>query len=367
MAQERYSASPSHSASSKASGVFSTVRDLVNGASTRPSDQAPMETALDTVCPANHRSLQPFSPISAPRLCVVSPSPRRLAKFTRAKPSWRPPLVLQERDLSILQLTADYRLLSTPQYLFLFPESRKALYRRLQLLFHHGYLDRLRGDPSAPMVYALGNRGAEALVERGYLEDAKDWRKKNLDLRDRYIAHQAMINDFRIALVLATRERPDVRLLYFQREGLGLRDRVTVTFEARRQVLPINPDGFFGLQFPDLPEGRNRSFFFLEADRSTMTRERFLPKLLGYWEWFCQGGHARKLGIRTFRVLTLSRSEERMASLLRATAQSEHLQAALPRVWFTSEKRLTPAHPASIFSPIWESPDRSGNRQTILP
>jgi len=28
---------------------------------------------------------------------------------------------------------------------------------------------------------------------------------------------------------------------------------------------------------------------------------------------------------------------------------------------------LTPANPASIFDAIWESPDRSGNRQTILP
>lgn len=88
-----------------------------------------------------------------------------------------------------------------------------------------------------------------------------------------------MIVNFRIALTLAARARWDVRLLFFEREGLALRDRVRASPNGRTRTFPINPDGFFGLQFPDRPEGRNRAFFFLEADRSTMTRERFLQLL----------------------------------------------------------------------------------------
>ena len=80
----------------------------------------------------------------------------------------------------------------------------------------------------------------------------------------------------------------------------------------------MKPDGFFGLQFPWLPDGRNRAFFFLEADRSTMPRERFLKKLLAYWDRFCRGGHSETLGIKRFRVLTVTKSEERLASLLGA-------------------------------------------------
>jgi hypothetical protein len=217
------------------------------------------------------------------------------------------------------------------------------------------------------MVYALGRRGAEVLVERGLLKDIGDWRKKNQGLQDRYIAHQIMVTNFRIELSLATRERSDVRLLFFHREGLALRDRVTVAGNGRWRSLPINPDGFFGLQFPELPEGRNRAFFFLEADRSTMTRKRFLQKLVGYWEWFRQGGHTRKHGIRAFRVLTVTKSEERMAGLLQAAAEVRELREGLRLFWFTSERRLAPERPASLFEPIWETPNQPGTPQSILP
>jgi hypothetical protein len=217
------------------------------------------------------------------------------------------------------------------------------------------------------MVYALGSRGAEVLVEQGYLKDVGDWRKKNQSLQDRYIAHQTMITNFRIALTLAARGRPDVRLLFFKPEGLALRDRVTVGHNGRREAIPINPDGFFALQFPALPEGRNRTFFFLEADRSTMTRERFLQKLIGYWEWFSQGGHTRKHGIRAFRVLTVTRSEERMNSLLQAAAGPKELQEGLRLFWFVSERGLTLERPASTFEPIWKTADQREVLQSILP
>jgi hypothetical protein len=135
----------------------------------------------------------------------------------------------------------------------------------------------------------------------------------------------------------------------------------------RRQVLPINPDGFFGLQFPKLPEGRNRAFFFLEADRSTMTRERFLQKLLGYREWFSQGGHTKKLGIKSFRVLTVTKSEERLKTLLAGPASANLFREAWRIFWFTSEKRCASERPASVFEPIWETPDQPSRPQSLLP
>jgi hypothetical protein len=225
----------------------------------------------------------------------------------------------------------------------------------------------LNGDPTKPTVYALGTRGADVLVERGYLDDIGDWWKKNQSLQDRYIAHQAMITNFRIALTLATRERPDVRLLFFKSEGLALRDRVTVATDGRSETIPINPDGFFGLQFPQLPEGRNRAFFFLEADRSTTTQQRFLQKLRGYWEWFSQGGHTRKHGIRAFRVLTVTKSEKRAGSLIQAAAKVHKIREGLRLFWFTSEKRFIPQRSVSTFEPIWETPDGRGGSQGILP
>lgn len=81
------------------------------------------DTGSDTVSIRTPIQMRGLRTISAPRQDFGSLLPRRLPKFTRAKSSWRPPLVLQKRDLALLQVVADYRLLSTPQYLLLFPDS----------------------------------------------------------------------------------------------------------------------------------------------------------------------------------------------------------------------------------------------------
>jgi DNA-binding IclR family transcriptional regulator len=78
-------------------------------------------------------------------------------------------MVLTPRDLEILRAVHRHRLLRSTHLVALLGGSRQTTLRRLQLLFHHGYLDRLpiqldwyaRG--SEPLVYALGKRGAEVL------------------------------------------------------------------------------------------------------------------------------------------------------------------------------------------------------------
>jgi len=239
----------------------------------------------------------------------------------------------------LLRTAHEYRLISTPQFLRLFSdESRDGIYRRLQKLFHAGYLDRLGNSPNAPLVYALGRRGAEVLEVT---------RRK--DVGDRYLLHQLMIGDFRIALTVAARQRG-----------------ILLMWHTIAQDLPIKPDGFFSLQFPDLPDGRNRAHFFLEADRSTMPRERFVEKLAAYVRWRAGGGHTERLGIKSFRVVTVTKSEERVASLVAATCTAEALRAALPTFWFTSEKRLSAGGSASVFATVWRISGGEASR-SILP
>src|SRR5438034_1943342 len=107
-----------------------------------------------------------------------------------------------------------------------------------------------------------------------------------------------MIGDFRSAVTLAA----DV-------------SGIETTWRRFPDNQPVRPDGFFGLRFPTLPEGRNRAFFCLEADRSTMSRERFLAKLNAYQRWHAAGGHTASLAIKSFRVLTVTKSVERLRSL----------------------------------------------------
>src|SRR5262245_45679405 len=84
-----------------------------------PSSSA--ETPTDTVSGAKSSSVLTDRRSPFPRLHFVPTPSRRLPKFTRAKPSWRPHLVLQERDLEFLKAIDEHRLLSTPRILTLFP------------------------------------------------------------------------------------------------------------------------------------------------------------------------------------------------------------------------------------------------------
>src|SRR6185295_11778077 len=82
-------------------------------------------------------------------------------------------IVLTPRDLEILRAVHRHRLLRSTHLVALAGGSKQATLRRLQLLFHHGFLDRppmqldWYAQGSEPLVYALGHRGAELLEARG--------------------------------------------------------------------------------------------------------------------------------------------------------------------------------------------------------
>jgi hypothetical protein len=237
--------------------------------------------------------------------------------------------------MDLLRAVHNCRFISTVQLLALFEsESRDGIYERLKRLFHHAYLNRIGDNPNAPLIYSLAARGAEAL----------DVAVRN-EVGDRYLLHQLMITECRVRLASAAR-RAGIEVLWRQ-----------VPRES-----PVQPDCFFGLRFPDRPEGANRAFFFLEADRSTMPRGRFIEKLLAYERWSKAGAHTAALGIRSFRILTVTKSPERFESLLGMTARDDRLHALRPRCWFTPMARI-----GAIFDPIWQSAAEPDNLKTILP
>lgn len=89
--------------------------------------------------------------------------------------------------------------------------------------------------------------------------------------------------------------------------------------------LGVAPDRVFGLRFEDEPEGSNRAFFFLEADRASMPVARrglrqtsVARKFLAYAETWRQGLHTAHFGIKRFRVLTVTTAPERARHLLAA-------------------------------------------------
>jgi hypothetical protein len=204
----------------------------------------------------------------------------RLPRFRRASGDIDA-MHLTARDLEIVRNVARHRFLRSTHIVSLLDESPQQVLRRLQLLFHHGYLDRPRAQlsyfhegGSQAIVYGLGNRGAEALVAAEELERQKvDWTAKNREAKGLYIGHTLAVADVMVAMELACRATGRIRLL--REEELAGRIKLADPFRWTVQVqgnrLGIVPDRVFGLE--DLAQG-SRCFYFLEADRATMPAVR---------------------------------------------------------------------------------------------
>jgi len=283
---------------------------------------------------------------------------KRTPRFKR-EPQQVGGLRLQERDIEIIKLVHDFRFLNSHQIELLVNTSEKAILRRLQKLFHHGFLDRppaqivypLKGTQK--MVYALGDRGAELLAEKFGVDIAKiRWGEKNKEVKDRHIQHTLMISDFRVCLELALRNLPDANLLFWKRENpKELKDYVYIKdLRGGKVKASVVPDGFFGIQDP-----KGKMYFFLEADQSTMTNARFLKKMRAYWNWWKEGRHTKRFGIKAFRVLTITKTEKRKENLRQTTKKADDRQVGSYMFWFTSEENYSIQRPESILEPIWQT------------
>ena len=282
-------------------------------------------------------------------------SQTRLPRFRRASADIGA-MHLTARDLEIVRNVARHRFLRSTHIVSLLDESPQQVLRRLQLLFHHGYLDRPRAQlsyfhegGSQAIVYGLGNRGAEALVAAEELERQKvDWTAKNREAKGLYIGHTLAVAEVMVAMELACRATGRIRLL--REEELAGRIKLADPFRWTVQVqgnrLGIVPDRVFG--FEDVAQG-SRCFYFLEADRATMPAVRsklsqssFYRKLVAYEATWAQEIHKRRLGFHRFRVLTVTTTPRRV----------EHLAAvcrSLPRgqglFLFTDRRSLLASEP----------------------
>src|SRR4029077_20043398 len=122
------------------------------------------------------------------------------------------PMILTPRDLDILRAVHRHRLLRSTHLMALSGGSPQTTLRRLQLLFHHGYLDRppMQLDwytqGSEPLVYALGNRGAEVLETEGVVRRGGiRWDTKNRNLSRVFLHHTLAVSEVMVAFEVACR------------------------------------------------------------------------------------------------------------------------------------------------------------------
>lgn len=120
---------------------------------------------------------------------------------------------------------------------------------------------------------------------------------------------------------------------------------------VKKKRLVIIPDGFFQIE-----ESDGKMYFFLEADRSTMTNERFLNKMRAYWLWWKQGGQ-RKLNIENFRVLTITKTQQRMNNLIKVTSKAYDNPKGSYMFWFSDASQYSLKEHSSVTGKIWRTSD----------
>jgi hypothetical protein len=233
-----------------------------------------------------------------------------------------------------------------------------AVRKRLRKLWEHEYLLR-RVDPRKsalhqPPIYHLGKEGEQLLIETTDLDPERVRMRRRLDreFSPSQLPHALMIAHIRCVFTLATRMRPDIKLLFW-RHDKEVYDTVPIggdpLFEDEyKETWPIVPDAYFGLQFAD-----GTGYCMLEADRGSMDEPRFKKKLRAYWLWWRYGGHTKKLNINRFIVLTVAPQRDRALNLFKLSREVDDRQKGCGLFWFTTYDKFDLENPELVFADIW--------------
>src|SRR6266851_776198 len=249
----------------------------------------------------------------------------RLPRFIR-QPRALPDFQITQRDEEILKIVARHRFTTSAQIVALLavmlPQSSdQQVLRRLQFLFHTGYLSRPKaqvdaykaGGGSRPIVYALGNKGIDLLAAKyNFRRASVDWTAKARTAIRGEIDHTLEITEFTVATEIACRRRGTLQVIHFDEILTNAPEEtrasrrpyqwpVALRWKGSDLVLHPTPDRIFGIR--DLERSRAK-YLFLECDRGTMPTERkdlnktsYLRKLIGYAETYRHDVHTKRYGL----------------------------------------------------------------------
>lgn len=239
-------------------------------------------------------------------------------------------LTLTPRRASVLRDLDQFRFMHTRHFQALYGEraARDCLY-----LFRHGLIDRpkaqrpwraLEGGGSRPLAYALTNAGRSALARIDGIEtgDRRDLNElnRNLSSLSSYIPHEIELADVYVAFRRAVMAVSGLTLMQFTNSTNGGHIR---SLEVPGGTT-VEPDWLFAAS---KAEGEPCGFS-IEHHRCTEPNERFQPsnlqhlvrKYTRYLSYTRAMRHASELGVRRFRVLTITTGGERNVRNIAAKA-----------------------------------------------
>jgi hypothetical protein len=292
----------------------------------------------------------------------------------------KPPFELQDRDIHVIYAVHANRFLTASLLKLLFPPDKAKtpphvftdqpkrsgtnLDRRLSKLYHYGYLQRIRTELGGELYYALTNKGAQLLAEKQIpLPLSIDIDERNRIVKRQYIEHAVMVARFHTAIQCALREHPTLQLDHYERESLDL----IADWKRENQRVYVKPDAFIILKDRNQPDGKQRTAYFLEADRSTMHLPRLLEKYDRYSKMYADRIHQEAFGIPSFRVLTVCKSKERATNILKLAASvSSPIPSDYKKFFYFTTEELYTDIPENIFSEIWKRADEPKPFRSIL-
>lgn len=285
---------------------------------------------------------------------------------------------LTPRDLEIVRLVYDYRHLESRHVRALIGGSDQQITRRLQGLFHNGYLarytarQRMRpdlGKGSPLMAYGLERKGWRLLQEHAGAgeesdeDDAVRWSKDYTRRTEWFLEHAVMRSHFRTVLALGLRSSDvDEELIEWDQSD---KLQVRVTPPGGRKI-GLVPDAFFSLDVDG-----SVANFFVEFDRASEVHTRIQEKMVAYWWWLQSKAYQKDYhNHRRVKVLFVTTGERRLANMmetLRALPKPNR-PAYGGKGWFQFclEEDYPLEEPSTILGPLWRTVARPNDRQGLV-
>jgi len=281
---------------------------------------------------------------------------------------------LTDRDGDILKAVNRYRYTRTGQInrlLFRGNTSTQSCQKRLKLLFHNGYLDRIEPflqqggtEQSADVAYRLDAKGVQYLTD---FDISIPYPTRKRGVKHQFLLHALDLSEFRLHLELAI-ENTETLLLrrfvpdFMQKEGAAsltgyrryrlydeIRDPVT------GETVIFYPDAAFILQSASSDTAR---LFFLEIDRGTEGLETIRRKLAAYHLYATQGLFQKFGKYDRFVVLFQTNSVKRAENMVRLVRET----VCQPTVLVTDHRQVT--HDTVLDGSIWR--DKTGEAKSLI-
>src|SRR5579862_7177181 len=169
------------------------------------------------------------------------------------------PIDVTERDREIIRQVHRHRFLRSSHIAALVGGSHQQLLRRLQLLYHHGYVERPRCQldfyyqpGSREIVYGLGDKGGAILSQEGVAYSDCRWSDKNRAVGRVQLEHWLLVSEIMVRIESACRNRGIRLIMGDELVASGERTSFRWNMEIGGGVkLGIAPDCVFALDYAE--------------------------------------------------------------------------------------------------------------------